>query len=61
MNKASTSMYENNSLNCSPSDKIFYSTKFKAFADGNMNVVLMMTFLFDRVENIVGKGENIGY
>ena len=37
------------------------STKFKAFADNKLNVAKMMISLFDRVENIVGKGENAGY
>ena len=34
--------------------------KFKAFADDNLNVAKMAKFDFDRVENIVGKGENAG-
>ena len=33
----------------------------KAFADEKMNVAEMMIYVFDRVENIVGKGENAGY
>ena len=34
-------------------------TKFNA--DDNSNVAKEMTFVFDRVENNVGKGENAGY
>ena len=37
-------------------DKILGQTKFKAFADDKLNVRKMIS-VFDRVENIVGKGE----
>jgi hypothetical protein len=33
----------------------------KGFADDKMKVLKKMNFVFDRVENIVGKGENAGY
>ena len=33
----------------------------KAFADDKISVTEMMVSLSDRVENIVGKGENAGY
>ena len=36
-------------------------TKLKAFAEDKMNVSQMMIPVFDKVENIVGKGENAGY
>ena len=36
-------------------------TKLKAFADDKLNVAKMRVFLFDRAENAVGKGENVGY
>ena len=36
-------------------------TKFKAFADDNLNVAKMTISVFDRVENTLGKGENAGY
>ena len=36
-------------------------TKLKAFVDDKINVAQMMIPVFDRVENIVGKGENAGY
>ena len=36
-------------------------SKLKAFADYEMNVAKMMNYVFDRGENIVGKGENAGY
>ena len=42
-------------------DKIFDMTKLKAFADDKVNVAKMMISVFDRLENIVGKGENAGY
>ena len=33
----------------------------ETFADNNIKVLKMMNFVFSRVENIVGKGENAGY
>ena len=35
--------------------------KLKAHADNKNNVVQMMIPVSDRLENIVGKGENAGY
>ena len=35
--------------------------KLKAFADDKINVIEKMKFVLGTVENIVGKGENIGY
>ena len=35
--------------------------KFKPFADDSSIVAKMAIFVFDRVENNVGKGENAGY
>ena len=49
------------SLNSLPYDKILDVTKLRAFAGNKINVAQMMIFVFDRVENIVGKGENAGY
>ena len=40
-----------------PHDKIFDQTKLKALADNKLNVTKMMISVFDRVENIVRKGE----
>ena len=52
-------MYDySNSL---PNDKILDVTKLKAFADDKINVAQKMISVFDRVENIVEKGENAGY
>ena len=42
-------------------DKILDWSKLKAFADDKMNVAQVMIPIFDRVENIVRKGENAGY
>ena len=39
----------------------YQTTKFKAFADNKINVAQMLISVFDRVENIMGKGENAGY
>ena len=38
-------------------DKISDQTKLKAFAFDKLNVTKMIISVFDRVENIVGKGE----
>ena len=39
-------------------DKILEWSKLKAFADDKIKSGKGMIFVFDRVENIVGKGEN---
>ena len=48
-------------LNYFPNDKILDLSKLKAFADNKINVTEIFKFLLERVENIVGKGENAGY
>ena len=48
-------------LNSLPNDKILDWSKLKTFADDKIEVLKMVIFVFDRVENIVGKGENAGY
>ena len=48
-------------INSLPNDKILDWSKLKAFADDKINVLKMMIFIFDRIENIVGKEENAGY
>ena len=40
-----------------PQDKILDQPKLKAFADDTLNVTKMVISVFDRVENMVGKGE----
>ena len=44
-----------------PNDKILDYTKLKAFADDNSTLAEKMISVYDRIENIVGKGENAGY
>ena len=44
-----------------PNDKILDWYKLKAFADDKVVVTEKLKFVFGRVENIVGKGENAGY
>ena len=44
-----------------PNDKILDWSKIKAFAGDKKNVAEMIISISDRVENIVGKGENAGY
>ena len=43
-----------------PNDKILDWSKLKAFLDDNLNVYEKLKFALGRVENIVGKGENVG-
>ena len=38
-------------------NKISDQAKLKAFADNKVNATKMIIYVFDRVENIVGKGE----
>ena len=48
-------------FNSLPNDKILDMTNLKVFADKRINEAQMMIAVFDRVENIVGKGENACY
>ena len=43
-----------------PNDKTVDYIKFKPFADDKIILTQKLKFLFGRVENIVGKGENAG-
>ena len=47
-------------VNFLPNNKIVAWSKLKAFADKKSIVAKMMISLFDREENMVGKGENVG-
>ena len=49
------------SFNALPNDKILDLTKFKAFADNKTILIKKLKFIWERVENTVGKGENAGY
>ena len=42
-------------------DKILDWFKLKAFADDKVNIAEIIISLSNRVENIVGKGENAGF
>ena len=50
-------------MNSLPDYKIFDWSKLKAFADDKnlINGIQKVEFVLGRVENIVGKGENVGY
>ena len=48
-------------VNSLPNDKILDQSKFKVFADDKIILTKKLKFVFGRVENIVGKGENAGY
>ena len=47
-------------VNSLPNDKNFDWSKLKAFAD-DKNVTEKLKFVSERIENILGKGENAGY
>ena len=44
-----------------PNIKILDQSKLKTFADNKMNPAKMTISVFNRQENIVGKGENAGF
>ena len=44
-------------VNPLPNDKILDLPKVKVFADHKSNAAQMIAFIFDRLEDIVGKGE----
>ena len=48
-------------FNSLPNDKILDWLKLKAFADDKKNVTEKLKFVLEKVENILGKGENAGY
>ena len=48
-------------LNSLPDNNILDVTKLKAFVDNKLNDAEMTIFLYDRVENTVGKGGNTDY
>ena len=48
-------------FNSLPDDIFLEWTKFKALAEDNLNVAIMVIFVFNSVEKIVGKGDNAGY
>ena len=47
--------------NSLPNDSFLDWSKFKAFTDDKLNLAEKLKFVFGRVENIAGKGENAGY
>ena len=47
-------------FNSLPNDEVLGLSKLKSFADDKSNVTQNLKFVFRRVENIVGKGENAG-
>ena len=48
-------------FNSLPNDKVLEVTKLKAFPDVKINVAQMLIYVFDQIENLVGKGQNAGY
>ena len=48
-------------VNLLPNDEILAVTKLKTSEDGRINEAQMMISVFNRLENIVGKGENASY
>ena len=49
------------SFNTLPNDKFLGWPKLKPFTDNKVNVTKNLQIVFERLENIVGKGENAGY
>ena len=52
---------EKKNLNSLPNDQDLDLSKLKGFADDNLNLTLKLQFILERIENIVGNGENPGY
>ena len=48
-------------VNLLSDDKILGFSELKPFADDKSDVPQNLNFVFGRVENIVGKGENAGF
>ena len=48
-------------FNSLPNDKILDWSKFKAFADDKINETKELTFVLEREESIVERGENAGH
>ena len=48
-------------LNPSPDDRILNGSSLRVFADDKMYAIKNIKFVYHRMENIVGKGENAGY
>ena len=44
-----------------PHNTILEQSRMKDFADDKINLTQTLNFVLERVENIVGKGENAGY
>ena len=44
-----------------PKDNFFEWIKLKALAEDNLDITEIVIYVFNRVENILGKGENAGY
>ena len=52
---------EKSRVNSLPNDKVLDWSKLKAFSDDKINVTEKFKFDSERIENILGKGENAGY
>ena len=48
-------------LNTLSNDNLLNRTKFKANANYKSNIFKMMVSVLDRMENLVGRGENAGF
>ena len=49
------------SFNSLPNKRILDCSKLNAIADDKINITQKLKFASDRIENILGKGENAGY
>ena len=48
-------------INSLPNDKFLDTPKLKAITDDQINVTEKLSFLLERIVNIVRNGENVGY
>ena len=58
MGNKSSSYEGKTQFNSLPNNKILDWSKLKAFADDNINMTQKLKYVLERLENIVGKGEN---
>ena len=55
------SLVRQNSVLCNNGLTLLDCPKLEAYADDKINVTENMKFVLERVENIMGKGENAGF
>ena len=48
-------------MNFLPQNKVAHISNLKPFAKNKLDVAQVIEFVFERIENLVAKGENAGY